>query len=339
MARRTVSSSSGSSRTTSRCPRPAVSRNVMARRIWLRTYSARFSGSFSVDGDGRERLEDAAQDRARSTRSSTSRRRTSVSSTSDTGLGTTLRTVAGANCSSSSRRRCTSASPRKSAARARSSVERPLADPGHDARRRAQRRAGTREDLRRHLVEREHDTCAAPSSGRARTRGAGSGNPELGEDPLAQATAIAARALPARASSSGSRSSLTSRLHGTTSGTNAGSRRPRGRARSFGVGSVAARCSSTALLPRARAPDEQQRHADDEERHRRQPGHGREEQHEHRPPPAAPWARRGAAARALRRGACRPPRSRRASPARPRAVDRTSAGICVTRPSPMVSRP
>ena len=61
IARRIVSSRSESRRTTSSWPRPPVSRNVIERRSWLRTYSARLSGVLLADGDRRERLEDRAQ--------------------------------------------------------------------------------------------------------------------------------------------------------------------------------------------------------------------------------------------------------------------------------------
>ena len=281
----------------------------MARRSWLRTYSARFSGSFSVAADGRERLEDAREGRERSR----------------------LPRPAGEGRPSAAparpawERRFAPSQARTARARRADVGPRPApGSPPPRARRRFS--VGSRTHVATSSVRDRIGHLAAPApapragrerrcrsarSARTRTRGAGNGTPSSAKSCSRSPTAIARSPAGVGVRAIGSRSSLTSRLQGTTSGTNAGSR-ALARARSTGDGSVAARCCSAHVACARALPDEHQR----ERRSRRTApwadlarprAAGRT-----RPRPAAPWARRAAAARAPRRAACPPPRSRRA---------------------------
>ncbi len=279
MARRTVSSMAGSSRTTSSCAAPAVRRNVIARRAWLRTYSARFSGSFSVAA-----TVESASRMPRRSRTLTplldQPPQTSVSSTRLDRLGDHVahrrrrellelveqpldlghpEEVGGA-CTEQPQRRSRGPRPRS----------RRLPAPRGRARRCAGTSCSERTTLRRSSPVAHANARRGQAARRGRRRSARAAPSPSCAGPRAR------RPAPA------SRSSLTSRLQGTTSGTNAGSREPPARGLATGeAGSVAAAALGRDLRARLGAgADEQRRAPITRNGSRRQARHGREEQHE-----------------------------------------------------------
>ena len=224
----------------------------MARRTWLRTYSARCERILLGGRDARQGLEDAAEV-AHADALLDQPAQTSVSRTRLTGLGTTLRTVAGANGSSSSSRRWTSAMPRKSAARARRSSRRRPADPGGDLV--VGQRVGDAQDAAPAPRAARGRRTARRAPGRTRTRGAGSGTPSSAK--TGSRSRMRHRAQPVAAPSErrarGPRSPRGSTAR--RSARTRGSRAPPPRARSMRrrLGAAAARRSAAARARAGRA--------------------------------------------------------------------------------------